>query len=141
MEGLPANYPDGIKRLLKQSLINMQYYIESEDYSMYAFPAFRALEGHIKYLITCVGGVANRNFCCFQPDPVDTSKYIVSQHFSDTSKNSSIEKCYNYYKAHRDTLFHFGDILGIADNTRLIENKEEADEFIKKCIDLIMSEQ
>lgn len=142
MEGLPANYPNGIKRLLKQSLINMQYYIESEDYSMYAFPALRALEGHIKYLITCAGGeVANRIFGCFQPDPVDTSKYIVSQHFSDTSKNSSIEKCYNYYKAHRDTLFHFGDILGIADNTRLIENKEEADEFIKKCIDLIISEQ
>lgn len=45
MEGLPANYPNGIKRLLKQSLINMQYYIESEDYSMYAFPALRALEG------------------------------------------------------------------------------------------------
>lgn len=108
---------------------------------MYAFPALRALEGHIKYLITCVGGVANRTFGCFQPDPVDTSKYVVSQHFSDTSKNSSIEKCYNYYKVHRDTLFHFGDILGIADNTRLIENKEEADEFIKKCIDLIMSEQ
>lgn len=141
MEGLPANYPDGIKRLLKQSLINMQYYIESEDYSMYAFPAFRALEGHIKYLITCAGGVANRAFNCFKKDRVDTSKYVVSENFSDTSKNSSIEKCYNYYKAHRDTLFHFGDILGIVDNTRLIENKEEADEFIKKCIDLIMSEQ
>ena len=141
IKGLPVNYPDGIKRLLKQSLINMQHYIESEDYSMYAFPALRALEGHIKYLIKCAGGGVNRTFSCFKPATSDVSKYVVAQNFPDTSKNSSIEKCYNYYKTHRDTLFHFGDILGTVDNTRFIENKEEADQFIKKCIDLIISEQ
>ena len=28
-----------------------------------------------------------------------------------------VENCYNYYKSQRDTIFHFGDILGSADNT------------------------
>ncbi|MDO4556342.1 MAG: type II toxin-antitoxin system RnlA family toxin [Lachnospiraceae bacterium] len=34
--GLPSNYPVGLKRLIKQSIINMTHYVESEEYSMYA---------------------------------------------------------------------------------------------------------
>ena len=65
----------------------------------------------------------------------------MTESFPDRSKNSSIEKCYNYYKSQRDTAFHFGDIMGQVDNTRLIETKEEADEIIKKCLSLISTEQ
>lgn len=64
-KGLPQNYSIGIRRLIKQSIINMTHYIESEDYSMYAFPALRVLEGHIKYLIIEAGGTAGRQFNCF----------------------------------------------------------------------------
>lgn len=141
-KGLPSNYPDGLKRLIKQSIINMTHYIESEDYSMYAFPALRALEGHIKYLITEAGGSAGRQFSCFTMDRTKTpNRYVVTENFPDRSKNNSIENCYNYYKSQRDTGFHFGDILGAADNTRFIDTKEEADEIIKNCISLISTEQ
>lgn len=131
----PANYPDNIKRLIRQSIINLTYYVKGEEYSQYAFPALRALEGHIKYLITSAGGTVGRSFNTFNTDP--TGAYIFKGHISDTSKKPRIEKCYNYYKAHRDTIFHFGDILGTTDNTRTIESKDEVDEIIKKCIDLI----
>jgi len=142
VNGLPANYPEGLKRLIKQSIINMTHYVESEDYSMYAFPALRALEGHIKFLITQAGGNPGRNFGCFGLDKsVTPNRYVVTEHFSDISKNNSIENCYNYYKSQRDTDFHFGDIIGTTDNTRFIETKEEADEIIQKCLDLISSEQ
>lgn len=141
-KGLPSNYPVGLKRLIKQSIINMTHYIESEEYSMYAFPALRALEGHIKYLITEAGGTAGRQFSCFGLDKtVIPHRYVVTENFADTSKNRSIENCYNYYKSQRDTDFHFGDILGGMDNTRFIETKEEADEIIKNCISLINTEQ
>ena len=140
--GLPSNYPVGLKRLIKQSIINMTYYIESEEYSMYAFPALRALEGHIKYLITEAGGNAGRRFSCFGLDKtVVPPRYVVTEVFADCSKNSSIENCFNYYKSQRDTDFHFGDIIGTGDNTRFIETKDEADEIIKKCIALISSER
>ena len=140
--GLPSKYPEGLKRLIKQSIINMTHYIESEDYSMYAFPALRALEGHIKYLITEAGGSAGRQFSCFTMDRTKTpNRYVVTENFPDRSKNNSIENCYNYYKSQRDTGFHFGDILGAADNTRFIDTKEEADEIIKNCISLISTEQ
>ncbi|WP_314794635.1 viroplasmin family protein [Gemella sanguinis] len=138
---LPNNYPLGIKRLIKQSIINMTHYFGSEEYSLYVFPALRALEGHIKYLITESGGVVGRQFSCFGCDKTVTPyRYFVSQHFPNNVKNHSIENCYNYYKAQRDTIFHFGDILGVTDNTRLIESKDEADEIINKCITLISTE-
>ncbi len=142
VNGLPANYPQGLKRLIKQSIINMTHYIESEDYSMYAFPALRALEGHIKYLITEAGGTPGRKFRCFKLDKsVTPNRYVVSEHFRDGSKNNSIENCYNYYYSQRNTAFHFGDIIGPTDNTRLIDTKEEADEIIKQCLALISNEQ
>lgn len=140
--GLPNNYPVGLKRLIKQAIINMTHYVESEEYSMYVFPALRALEGHIKYLITEAGGNPGRQFGCFGYDrTMIPNRYVVTESFPDRSKNGSIEKCYNYYKSQRDTVFHFGDIIGQTDNTRLIETKEEADEIIKHCLSLISTEQ
>lgn len=139
---LPLDYPNGIKRLIKQSIINMTHFVESEDYSMYVFPALRALEGHIKYLISKAGGNAGRRFSCFGVDKtVNPNRYIVTESFPDGSWNRNIENCYNYYKSQRDTVVHFGDIVGLSDNTRIIDTKDEADEIIKKCIELIRMEQ
>jgi len=138
--GLPSNYPDNVKRLIKQSIINLNYFIESEDYSQYAFPALRALEGHIKYLIGIAGGTVSKTFNQFnRKSPRDP--YVYTASLSDVTKKGSIETCYNYYKSQRDTAFHFGDIIGTTDSTRIIEFKEEADEIIKKCIDLINTQR
>lgn len=141
-QDLPSNYPDGIKRLIKQSVINMTHFVESEDYSMYVFPALRALEGHIKYLISESGGNVGRQFSCFGMDKtINPNRYVVTESFPDGSRNRNIENCYNYYKSQRDTVFHFGDIIGLSDNTRIIDTKDEADEIIKKCMELIRMEQ
>lgn len=139
---LPDDYPAGNKRLIKQSIVNLKYYLDSEDYSQYVFPALRALEGHIKYLLTAAGRTAKRNFDCFNLDKSNTpQKYIVSAPLTDATKKDSIENCYNYYKSQRDTIFHFGDILGPVDNTRFITSKDEANEIINKCIELICTQQ
>lgn len=135
----PADYPPSIKRLIRQAIINMTYYIESEDYSQYAFPALRALEGHIKYLITKAGGTIGKTFTCFNRLSA-TSPYMYTGTLLDGTKKPAIETCYNYYKAVRDTTFHFGDLIGSTDTTRILETKVEADEIIQKCIQLI-SEQ
>ncbi len=131
----PYDYPQNNKKLIRQAIINLQYYIDSEDYAQYAFPALRALEGHIKYLITIAGGGVGRAFNSFNKDA--SGQYIYVGTLSDASKKDQIEKCYRYYKAQRDTIFHFGDLMGSTDTTRMISTKAEADEIIKKCIDLI----
>lgn len=138
--GLPVNYPEGIKRLLKQASINLNYYIQSDDYSQYAFPALRALEGHIKYLISVAGGPVSRQFSCFNR-AAPTNSYYFSAALSDPSKKSYIETCYNYYKSQRDTSFHFGDMIGMTDSTRFMATKQEADEVILKCIELINTQR
>lgn len=142
INGLPSDYPSGNKRLIKQAIINLTHFIESEDYSQYTFPALKALEGHIKYLIVEGGGVPGRQFSCFGLDKtVNPPKYKVTANLTDKSKNPYIEKCYNYYKSQRDTIFHSGDIMGTVDNTRFINTKEEADEIIQGCINLINTQQ
>lgn len=140
---LPSKYPQGIKNLIKQSIINLTYDIESEDYSQYAFPALRALEGHMKYLIVLAGGTPGRNFKCFGLDSsVSPARYVLREKFTDSSKNHCIEECYNYYVSQRNTLVHFGDVINLSsDNTRGICKKEDANEIIKKCIDLISTQQ
>ena len=61
----------------------------------------------------------------------------MQEAFPDRSKNNYIEKCYNYYVSQRNSSFHFGYVLSENfDNTRGINTKEEADEIIKRCIDL-----
>ena len=139
---LPSDYPAGSKRLIKQSIVNLKYYLESEDYSQYVFPALKALEGHIKYLLTAAGRNVTRTFDCFNLDKsTNHQKYIVSAPLTDATKKDSIENCYNYYKSQRDTIFHFGDILGSIDNTRFITSKCEANEIINKCIEWICTQQ
>lgn len=133
---LPAQYPINIKKLIRQAIINLNYYVESEEYSQYAFPALRALEGHIKYLIASAGGPVGRSFSTFNKDR-QSGDYIFTAYLTDTNKKPQIEKCYNYYKSVRDTVFHFGDIMGSTDSTRILQTKDEADEITKKCIELI----
>ncbi len=132
----PKNYPDNIKRLVRQALINLDYYVESEEYSQYCFPALRALEGHIKYIINRAGGKMGHTFSTFQKD-LKTGRYVFDEEVRHRSEIPYIEECYNYYKSVRDTAVHFGDIIGTTDTTRMIESKKVADEIINKCIDLI----
>ena len=70
----------------------------------------------MKYLITKAGGTVGRWFSGFNKDAV-TGDYIYTASLTDTRQKSQIEKCYNYYKAVRDTVFHFGDIMGSTDST------------------------
>ena len=76
-----------------------------------------------------------------KPNKKVPAKYVVTANLTDRSKVPYIEECYNYYKSQRDTVFHFGDIIGGVDNTRFVNTKEEADEIIKKCIELISIQQ
>jgi ribonuclease HI len=134
------DYPDNIKRLIRQAIINLSYYVESEDYSQYVFPVLRALEGHMKYLFGKSGiTVASKiPFGMFDMDQASRRYYLpVSVHVPDQGIRTNLEECYNFYNATRHTIFHYGDILGTTDSTRLIGTKKEADELIKECLRLI----
>ena len=137
----PSNYPDNIKRLIRQSIINLGYYVDCEDFSQYAFPAFRALEGHMKYLFSKAGLIINsKGFDCFNYNTTNKVFNLPPLIITDSTLRAKLEKYYNFYHANRHTIFHFGDIIGSTDSTRIITNKKEVDELIKKCLSYICEE-
>lgn len=140
---LPTDYPENIKKLIRQSIINLSYFFDMcEDYSQYVFPSLRALEGHMKYVFLNNGiTIVSRNgFGIFDRDN-STGVYTLQAAYSNQIKNPDtvfkLEKYYNYYNKTRHTLFHFGDIIGSTDSTRIIETKDDANDLIKECIELI----
>ncbi|KAF5057979.1 RNase LS, bacterial toxin [anaerobic digester metagenome] len=134
----PADYPAGIKRLIRQSVINLEYFIESEDYTQYAFPALKALEGHTKYLLKKSGIHLDPKepFGCFIKQ---NGKYDLNPiHGVTEQSKAQITECYNFFNQQRHSLFHFGDVE--ADTTRYISHKNEVDIIIKKCLEMICRE-
>ncbi len=132
---VPETYSESIKTLIRQALINLNGYFEAEEYGQYAYPALRALEGHIKYLLFKHGITIDKSFNVFDGNPAD-GYTLTTRAICDPDK-TNIEQCYNYYVKTRHKIFHFGDILGATDNTYLISSKNEADEIIKESIRLI----
>ncbi|MDL2264346.1 viroplasmin family protein, partial [Synergistaceae bacterium OttesenSCG-928-I11] len=76
----PNDYPENIKRLMRQSIINLEQTMDCEDYSQFAFPALKALEGHMKYLLGKIGKqiTTKTRFSCFDKDK-STNSYILPQ--------------------------------------------------------------
>lgn len=85
-----------------------------------------------------IAGVSasSNSFSCFNKNSADQSYYVTAR-LTDESKREFINQCYTYYKSHRDTIFHFGDLIGMTESTRFVQDKDEADEIIQKCLELI----
>ncbi|MDR1689739.1 MAG: viroplasmin family protein [Clostridiales bacterium] len=134
---LPEPYNSTIKTLIRQAIINLNGYFDAEEYGQYAFPALRAMEGHIKYLLGKHKIVVGHSFEQFTGSPA-TGFTLKSPDYSVPSPyGDDIEKCYTYYHKSRHKIFHFGDLIGGADNTMLINTKEEADKIIREALNLI----
>lgn len=132
---IPDSYNENIKILIRQALINLNGYFEAEEYGQYAYPALRALEGHIKYLLFKNNITINKSFNIFNGN--EQQGYTLDINTIDEPDKTNIEKCYNYYVKTRHKIFHFGAIIGSTDDTYLISSKNEADEIIRESIKLI----
>lgn len=134
---IPETYNQNIKKLIRQAIINLNSYFEAEEYGQYAFPALKALEGHIKYLFSRQGVMVEKRFEQFDFDSSSNTYKLKSSFSIAEPYKSNIEKCYNHYYLTRHKVCHFGDIMGDTDNTFLITKKEDADEIINQTISLI----
>lgn len=83
---------------------------------------------------------SKQGFGCFKKDIRSKKYYLPESKISDLDIKKKLEEYYNYYNTTRHTLFHFGDIIGETDSTRIVETKREADEQIKKCLLFICEE-
>lgn len=133
---LPTTYNANVITLIRQAIINLNGYFQAAEYSQYAFPVLRALEGHIKYLFDKFNVHVGNKFDQFDGDPLRghslRTEYGIKSPYSE-----NIEACYNYYCKTRHKVFHFGEVMGATDNTHMITSKREVDDIIQQALVLI----
>ncbi|EGT2205241.1 viroplasmin family protein [Clostridioides difficile] len=105
---------------------------EMDDYSVYAFPALRALEAYIKYLFDLKNITVGNNFYKIFSGNVlcNEIKAIINNDVWE----KALEKLYHYFAGHRHILFHVDQILI---STTLLESKQEADDIVNEVVNLI----
>jgi hypothetical protein len=121
-----------IIKLLSPSIVLKKLPIELEDYSCYAFPALRALEAYIKYLLGIKGiHVGHTFYGIFENESLTTDK---ARFINNNIIQHQLERLYCYFKSNRHVLFHADQILI---GTTILENKQEADDIVNNVILLI----
>ena len=132
---LPRSYnniDNRILKLLSPSISLRKVKMPLEDYSCYAFPALRALEGYIKYLFGLKSITIGHNFGgIFEKGVLKTS---LSSQVADTDYQCELERLYDYLVRNRHVIFHTEQILI---GTTLLEDKQEADEIVNNVLNLI----
>lgn len=123
-----------ILKLLSPSLSLRKVNIELEDYSCYAFPALRALEGYIKYLFGLKKVKVGHTFGeVFERESLKSN---IAIKIGNETFQRELERLYGYFKGSRHVIFHTEQTLI---GTTIIEDKHEADEIINTVINLIES--
>lgn len=136
---LPNSYEflsNKTKALLSPCIAFKQLQLELTDYTSLVFPAFRGLESYIKRLFKDNNiTVPNSGFGTFLRHDGHNSLNENTRNKINCDKTcSAINKCYAYYKNHRNPLFH---VDGIVENTRTVDSKQEAESMIVEILKLI----
>lgn len=123
-----------IKKILLPSLVLRKQNLNIPDYSCYAFPALRALEGCLKYFLTDKGLVLSEkeNFGKYFKDTILRDNY--KKQIGNDTLTDELQEIYGYLKRNRHCIFHTNSILL---ETKLLEKKEEADDIINNVLELI----
>lgn len=132
---LPRSYKnldDMILKLLSPSISLRRIKIPLEDYSCYAFPALRALEGYIKFLLGNKGIHVKHSFGGIFHGTELQEKH--KEMIEDVTYQNEVEKLYEYLKGNRHVLFHTEQMLI---GTTILEDKQEADEIVNTVLHLI----
>lgn len=132
---LPKSYhgiDDMILKLLSPSISLRKIKMPIEDYSCYAFPALRALEGYIKFLFDTKGNVSV-GYTFYQ---IFNGNKLVSNIavLFNVNCQHELERLYGYLKNNRHVIFHTEQILI---GTTILESKTEADEIVNEVLNLI----
>ncbi len=132
------NIDDTLIKILSPAVSLKKVKMEIEDYSCYAFPALRALEGYLKYLFGIEEiEIGNRYGYHFGHDTKTDAfhlKKCIAQNLKNPKSEAALTEVYNYLNKNRHTLFHSEQLLF---TTRILEDKLEADQIVIDVIDLI----
>ncbi|WP_291560736.1 MULTISPECIES: viroplasmin family protein [unclassified Clostridium] len=131
--------PEKITRVLHQAVYNLNIYAELFDASFLIFPALRALEGFLKFILGKHEINCNNGFNMFAPKDNGTYALIdtYNKNIGSSKKICYLNKLYNFYYKQRHSLFHWNDPLKNYDDTKLIDTCASAHNIIKNTLQLI----
>ncbi len=142
-ERIPNAYTkldDIILKLLSPSISLSKANVEVEDYSCYVFPALKALEALLLYLLSKVSNNSivvdtKHNFSTvFQPDSTTLKQRLIAKHrktINNPLHEACLENIYNYLKGTRHVYFHANQVLVL---TSMIFDKAEADTILNQIL-------
>lgn len=137
---LSIKYLDDVHvKVLSSALVLRKVNVPLQDYSPFAFPALRALEGYVKKLLFDKGiHVDNSGFGgLFIPNATGSTYILKDEHrikISCAATSDAIQKSYSYLNAHRHTLFHMDSVSA---TTRILENKTDAESIVGTVLSII----
>lgn len=129
-----------ILKLMSTSISISEANLEVEEYCLYVFPVFKALEAFLKQLLLEKEIYLDdrRGFNqIFRYDEEDMRHYLSQNNIekiNDADYVECIENIYHYFKNNRHRYFHVNQILEM---TATIENKDEANAIISDVLELI----
>lgn len=149
---------DQLRKTVKQALIFKNLKSNWEDYTVYTFPAYRALEGHLRWVLSKLGidWLTKLNS---KGQPMTTSFYMFDKVSSEGEYSYVLQSCYhmnveNKYPTKKEQfLTYIGELYQILsdernsyfhwkkfepglslDETALIEDEATARDIIVKCL-------
>lgn len=136
------DFDETLFKLLSPSITLKKVSLELEDYSCYAFPALRALEGYLMQVFSIEGIIIGHRYGEQSGSHFryvsQSDSYLLKRKTADILSNPKsrvvLEEVYNYLNKNRHTLFHSEQILF---NSVILEDKLEADQIVNEVIDMI----
>lgn len=133
---------DTIFKILSPSISLMKLSDEIEDYSCYAFPALRSLEGYLMQVFNMEGIVITHKYgsqCGSHFNhKTHTDSFVLKKKTADQLTNPKskdvLEEVYNFFNKNRHQLFHTDQVLC---TTVILESKLEADRIVYDVINMI----
>lgn len=126
------NIDDTIIKILSPSVLLKKVSCELEDYSCYAFPALRALEGYIKYIFGLKSISVGHTFHGIFNN--GTLIAGISQTINNIVIQGQLERLYDFFCSNRHVLFHTDAVLI---GTTILTDKHEADMIVNQVLYLI----
>lgn len=130
-----------MKKVLLQSIYNLNLSGEMFTYDFLVFPALKALEGHLKMILSEHSiNIDQRGFEIFYSTD-NGQNYILKDSYVDlitcTKKRKYIEDAYGHYNRQRHTLFHWANPAAPFDQTRILESNGQARGLIMDTLKII----
>ena len=149
---------DQLKKTVKQAIIFKNFKSNFEDYTVYTFPAYRALEGHLRWVLSeldidCLTKLDSKG------KPMPTSFYMFDKVSSEGASSYILQSCYHvnveskYLTKKEQFLTYIGELYQILsdernsyfhwkkfepglslDETALIEDEVTARAIIAECL-------